>query len=136
MIEDDKLTIEERLLLYKKMLRTYVKSFLFQWNKEKYFTDCGFCRLIYKTTDLDNVKDSFIFELDLPELYNQKPTIFAVNSLGHPSPYWFDEGKILPRIKCLKKAIKTTKDIIFQEFKRTSDYYNKLSEPQDNTISF
>lgn len=85
---------EERLKLYKKMLRDYRLSFFFP--KRWYKTESGFC---YNLT-----RYSVSLE-DLSELISTKP-----DKNYNGGCMWFKSGKLRPRIKCLKKAIKMIKE--------------------------
>ncbi len=79
---------DTRLSIYKAALKDYRRSLFMPlgFNVQR-GTDLGFCRYFF-TKNIE-------FK-DLPELYNQNKSV----------AYWFPIGKLRPRIKCLKKAIK------------------------------
>jgi hypothetical protein len=78
-------TTEERMRFYKKMLHDYRVS--------DDSTHRGFC--IYLQENGENYEGLS----DFPELEAQKPKkLYALDN-------WFKPGRLLPRIKCIQKAI-------------------------------
>lgn len=87
---------KNQLKLYKKALFWYTLSLWFPMFKYLFDTEWGFC-LYFWGYSLD----------DLTELSKTRPIDFrpTLENRG----YWFPKGEIKPRIKCLKQAIKNSK---------------------------
>lgn len=84
------------LKAYKKALLYYRLSYIFPFLKVLLKTDSGFCRYFSKRRG-----QMIALYLVYPTLEELKPRIF----FGTPG-YWFEEGRVKPRIKLLKQAIK------------------------------
>ncbi len=101
----DTTKIEDRLKLYELALADYEaslrKRFLYKLNHN---TSLGFCHYFFHTHSMW-IFDSF--EKTLPELYDTRPMDRLI--------FWFDDGKIPPRIDCLKRAIELTKSKIWEQ---------------------
>lgn len=93
-------TIEERLKIYKKMLKIYKLS---KFLRLRFFlnTDKGFYWHLTSFWILIVLKEDF------PELYEQKPHITYKST-----SYWWKPGRLNPRIKALEAAIKLTEERI------------------------
>lgn len=96
-------TSEERLKIYRRSLMRYRLSRIsnYKTRRNKFDTHLGLCyHLSYK----ENVKSATQYMHELKELC----------PLG-VFDYWFDPGKLLPRIKVLKDAIRLVKLTIKEE---------------------
>lgn len=104
-LEKSPLSKKQRLSILRKVLRRYFICLIFPRYKEKFRVDTGLCDA------LDNVYNNFgddvrrIIELKYPELYIQKPS----SELMYDLAFWYKPGKLRPRIKCLRRAIKLLK---------------------------
>ena len=98
-------TIEERLKIYERML----KDFSLTDYDELYFNhaDRGFCYWYSEKFKIDRNGLYHFFENRLPELWLTRPEFITKD----PYNYWFRRGSS-KRIKCLEKAIETTKNLI------------------------
>ena len=87
---------EEELEVYKKALKDYRKSLIF--GRKKFNTKRGFCDYFFYSFSYSILNDLD----DLPVLKTLTP-----KKRYNPLPiYWFEPGRLLPRIKLLKKAIR------------------------------
>ena len=97
--------IHYRLKLYELALADYEASLRKRYlYKIKHHTSLGFCHYFFHAHHL------WVFEsleTQLPELYGTHPMGKLV--------YWFGDGKIPPRIECLKRAIELTKSKIWEQ---------------------
>jgi len=98
-LEDSSIPKKQRLNNLKKLLFQYNISLFFPWFKYKHYLACGFCCAMSMKRTFGNLKD-------YPELLIQKPVY------QNSYPYWYPPGKLIPRIKCLRRAIKLLKDDI------------------------
>ena len=93
------MTPTERLTAYELALTDYEKAI---GKNERYLLDnnlaCGLC---FYFKHAQNIAIYFAMKQLLPELYLQKPY--------KSYPTWYKDGKLKPRINCLKKAISLTK---------------------------
>jgi len=94
------MTPKERLTAYELALKDYQNGI---GKKKRYLFDnrlvTGLCHYFNYGQGIDVY---CFMEEDLPELYLQKPN--STTGL-----FWFPEGELSPRIKCLKRAITLTK---------------------------
>ena len=104
-------TKKQRLAIYEKALKDYTQRYkevggidTFIWDKNETIFNNGLC--FYFASRFYNVDTYDAFKEILPELYKTKP------KQASDSGWWFGDGELLPRIKCLKKAIKITKSKI------------------------
>lgn len=88
------MTAKEELKIYKKALFHYRLTRIFPWLSKKYRTLLGFCSYFIQVH-----KTSLSYLTVLAKLNPNKDVLDY-------TPYWFKEGKKLPRIKLLKQAIK------------------------------
>lgn len=90
-----------RLAIYRKALKDYKKSWLRPASvKMQLYTNSGFCSYFYNQKVYSSLES-------LPELENLHPVGYT-----YDGGYWYKPGKILPRIRILKKAIKAVKKLI------------------------
>jgi hypothetical protein len=94
------MTNQEQLKLYKKALWDYIICFFRPSLKYRLAIDGGFCKYFCSKN---------IMTKDLVFLNQQKPKTLWYHE------YWFKFGELLPRIKCLIKAIKACKQSIKKE---------------------
>jgi hypothetical protein len=102
------MTISEQLELYKKALRDYRLSLWFPWLKRKLETHEGFC--CYFDTKVEN--NDYVGSLFyLTELNKLEPADTYMSS------WWFWPGRLRPRIKILKLAIKNCQALLRDDTK-------------------
>lgn len=87
-------TKEKRLKFYRMMLRDYSWNLFIPPKFRHHRFHAGMCHYITSTANF------WIYSF--PELIKQKPNITY-------SAFWFFPGKVYPRIKCIKNAIKLCK---------------------------
>ena len=101
-------TIEERLEIYERMLKDFSLTDYDELTHAN--ANSGFCFWYSRRFTEDSYGLLHNFENRLPELWESRPDF--VDNEYHD--FWFDKFPVIQtdRVKCLKKVIETTKNLI------------------------
>ena len=94
-----------RLEIYRDALRYFRNRAINPFLNAKYCD--GFCYYFTDIEGLDILGSNLTFQRVLPELWATNPHVWFKDT-----GYWFKPGRLSPRIKCLKKAIRITEQSI------------------------